>query len=173
MTELGNAKAANPDFDPLVYQTATCAAPVFFGAVQNGGNEGVFTSNNLKDVNNPDVVAEDEDVQAYLDAFAASGSEADPGGIAAAGWLSMELAVHVLEQAAEAGNLSREGVINAARNIDYVATLLREGCTYQMSAEDGFIGECTQIQSWSNESGGFVDQGDIIDLEGSQGVYDG
>ncbi len=54
MTELGNAKAANADFAPDVYQTATCANKVFFGAVANGGSTGVFTSSNLKDVNNPD-----------------------------------------------------------------------------------------------------------------------
>ena len=72
MTELGNAKAANADFDPDTYLTATCANPIFFGAVANGGSTGVFTSSNLKDVNNPDVAASDEKVAAYIAAFKAA-----------------------------------------------------------------------------------------------------
>jgi branched-chain amino acid transport system substrate-binding protein len=170
MTELGNAKAANADFTPLVYQTATCANPVFFGAVANGGNEGVYTSSNLKDVNNPDN-ASDPDVVAYLEAFAASGSAADPGGIAVAGWLAAELTAHVLEQAAATGSLTRASVIEAARNIDYVPSLLRDGLTAQMDATDGYIAEGTQIQQWSG--GGFVDVGEVINLEDSLGVYSG
>ena len=54
-----------------------------------------------------------------------------------------------------------------------MATLLRDGCSFQMGTDDGFIGECTQILAWSNDAGVFVDQGEVIDLEGSQGVYDG
>ena len=34
----------DPDFDPSVYQTATCANAIFFGAVGNGGADGVYTS---------------------------------------------------------------------------------------------------------------------------------
>ena len=114
MTEIGNQKAANADFDASIYQTATCANPVFFGAVTNGGADGVFTSQNLKDVNDPDVAANDPGAVAYLEAFAATGSDADPGGIAGAGWESMEVAVKAIQEAADAGNLSREGIINAA-----------------------------------------------------------
>ena len=173
MTELGNAKAANPDFDPAVYQTATCANPIFFGPVDNGGADGVYSSNNLKDVNNPDTAANDPGAIAYLEAFAATGSDADPGGIALAGWESMELTVHVIQEAADAGELSRETIINAARNIDHVSNLLRDGLTYRMNTEDGYIGEGSQILVWNAEAGGFEEQGDIINLEGSLGVYTG
>jgi branched-chain amino acid transport system substrate-binding protein len=171
MTELGNAKAANADFAPLVYQTATCANPVFFGAVANGGAEGVYTSANLKDVNNPELQASDEAVAAYLEAFAASGSSADPGGIAVAGWLAAELTVHVLEEAAATGTLSRASIIEAVRNIDYVPTLLREGLVAQMDATDGYIAEGTQITQWTGT--GFADVGEVVDLEDSLGVFGG
>ncbi|WP_423979557.1 ABC transporter substrate-binding protein [Ilumatobacter sp.] len=171
MTELGNQQAANPDFDASVYQTATCANPVFFGAVTNGGADGVFTSNNLKDVNDPDVAANDEGAAAYLAAFEATGSDADPGGIAAAGWESMEIAVKAIQEAAEAGNLSREGIINAARNVDYSSLLLLEGLNYVMNAEDGFLAEGTQVRVWSDELAGFESVGDPIDLNGTLGVY--
>ncbi len=58
MTELGNAKAANADFDPLVYQTGNCASTVFFGAVANGGGDGVITTSQYRDVANHGVADE-------------------------------------------------------------------------------------------------------------------
>jgi branched-chain amino acid transport system substrate-binding protein len=170
MTELGNAKAANTDFDPLVYQTATCANPIFFGAVGNGGSDGVFTSANLKDVNNAEVRENDPAVQAYLEAFAASGSDADPGGIAVAGWVAAELTVYVIQQAADQGELTRETIINEVRNIDYVPSLYRDGLRAKMGPEDGFVAEGAQIQQWSVADGGFVDVGDVLDFEGFMGV---
>jgi ABC-type branched-subunit amino acid transport system substrate-binding protein len=170
MTELGNAQAANPDFDPLVYQTATCANPVFFGAVSNGGNDGVYTSSNLIDVNNA-ANLENPAVVEYLEAFASTGSDADPGGIAVAGWLAMEVAVKAIQDAADAGNLSREGIINAARNIDYKPGLLREGLNFQMDATDGYIAEGTQIQYWDAANSVFLDVGEVLDFEDFLGVY--
>jgi hypothetical protein len=171
MTELGNQKAANPDFDGLVYQTATCANPVFFSP-PGPAADGVYTSSNLRDVNNPDN-ASDPAVAEYLEAFASSGSEANPGGIAVAGWLAAELTVHVLEEAAATGTLSRESIINAVRNIDYTPSLAREGLTFTMNAGDGYIAEGTQIQQWNAAEARFVDVGDVINLEGSLGVYGG
>ena len=173
MTELGNQQAANADFDATVYQTATCANPVFFGAVTNGGADGVFTSNNLKDVNNPEVAANDPGAVAYLEAFEATGSDADPGGIAGAGWESMEVAVTAIQEAADAGNLSREGIINAARNVNYSSLLLLDGLTYVMNADDGFLAEGTELRVWSDELGGFETAGDPTDFNGTLGTYSG
>ncbi len=171
MTELGNQQAANPDFDATVYQTATCANPVFFGAVTNGGSDGVFTSNNLKDINDPAIAESDQGVIDYLEAFGATGSEADPGGIAAAGWESMEVAVKAIQEAADAGNLSREGIINAARNVNYSSPLLLDELTYVMNAEDGFLAEGTQLRVWSDGDQLFIVQGDPIDANGTLGTY--
>ena len=81
--------------------------------------------------------------------------------------------MHVIQEAADAGELSRETIINAARNIDHVSNLLRDGLTYRMNTEDGYIGEGSQILVWNAEAGGFEEQGDIINLEGSLGVYTG
>ena len=172
MTELGNQQAANPDFDASIYQTATCANKVFYGAVTNGGSDGVYTSLNLKDVNDPEVAATD-DVKTYLDAFAATGSEADPGGIAGAGWQAMELTVNALETASEAGNLSREGVINAARNVNYSPPLLLDALTYTMNADDGYMSEGAEIRQWSDADAGFNAVGDPIDLNGTLGIFQG
>ncbi len=172
MTELGNAKAANADFNPDTYLTATCANPIFFGAVANGGSTGVYTSSNLKDVNNPDVAGSDEQVMAYLEAFTAAAPDADPGGIGAAGWLAMEMTVKAIQEAADAGNLSREGIINAVRNVDYKppASCVR-GSTSRWAPTTA-----TSPKAPSSRSGtapGFVDVGEVVDLEGCLGVYGG
>jgi branched-chain amino acid transport system substrate-binding protein len=173
MTEIGNQKAANPDFTASVYQTATCASKVVFEAVANGGADGVFTSNNLKDVNDPEVAANDPDVIVYLEALAATGSEADPAGFAGAGWESMEVAVKAIQEAADAGNLSREGIINAARNVNYSSGLLLNGLTYVMNADDGFLAEGTELRVWSDDIGGFVVAGEPIDYNGTLGTFSG
>jgi len=78
--------------------------------------------------------------------------------------------VNNLLTASEAGNLSRQGVIDAVRNIDYQPEMSREGCRSIMNAEDGFIGECTQVQSWDAAVGIFIDEGELYDLEGEMGV---
>ena len=60
--------------------------------------------------------------------------------------------------------------MTAARNIDTTAGLLRDGLTFTMNADDGFIAEGTQIQQWSDADKLFVDVGEIRNLEGSLGV---
>jgi len=170
MIEQGNAKAANPEFAPLTYITATCANPVFFGP-PGPAADGVYTSANLKDVNNPDNQANDAAVKAYLEAFAASGSDANPGGIAVAGWIAAELTHHVVQQAAETcGFVSQECVINAVRNIDYVPSLYRDGLSATMGPDDAYAAEGLQIQQWSVEAGGFVDASEVLDFDGTTGV---
>ncbi|TFH13676.1 MAG: hypothetical protein E4H05_10595, partial [Acidimicrobiales bacterium] len=172
MTELGNAKAANPDFDPQVYMTATCANPIFFDAlVSNGGSDGVYTSSNAKFVLSPEY-ADDEAVQTFLGAMAAYAPETNAGDQSAlAGWLSMELAIYAAQQALEAGDYSRAGIVNAARNIDYTPALLVPGYTTSMDAEDAFFAEGTQLVQWSADSKTFVIAGEVKDYNGTLGTY--
>ena len=171
MTELGNVKAANPDFAPAVYQTATCANPLFFGAAGPGG-DGVLTSSNLVDVANP-ANASLPAVSEYIEAFTSVNADADPAGIAVAGWLAGEMTVATLKAAAEdcPEGITRACIINAARNIDVTPSLFRDGLSAVMGPTDGFIAEGTQIISWSFADQGFTDQGEVIDVEGTTGVY--
>jgi branched-chain amino acid transport system substrate-binding protein len=169
--ELGNVKAANADFDPLVYQTATCANPLFFTG-PSAAADGVYTSTNLIDVNNPanaDVPA----VKTYIEAFSSAAPDANPGGIAVAGWLAGEMTYATLVAALETcpDGLTRACIINAARNIDYTPTLFREGLSAQMDAGDGYIAEGTQIIAWSDAGQVFVDVGEVINVEDVMGVY--
>jgi hypothetical protein len=64
------------------------------------------------------------------------------------------LAVYVAEQALEAGDYSRAGIINASRNIDYVPGILIDGVTASMNAEDAFYPEATQLVRWDDTGGG-------------------
>ena len=101
--------------------------------------------------------------------FAADTNSADL--TALAGWLSMELAVHVAEQAIANGDFSRAGIMNAARNIDYASPLTLPGLVGQMNAEDAFYPEGTQLVQWSDASTSFEPAGDVTDYNGSLGVY--
>ena len=168
MAELGNAKAANDGFDPDVYQTATCASPVFFGPAGEAA-DGVLTSSNLKDVNDPEL-ADDADVAQYLEAFASTGSDADPGGIAVAGWVAMETTVATLEAAAASGELTRESIVNAMRNLDFQPSLLLDGLSYQMDSTDGYVAEGTRLTRWNAADQVFVPEGEAIDFEDSAGI---
>jgi ABC-type branched-subunit amino acid transport system substrate-binding protein len=171
MQELGNAKAANAGFEPAVYQTATCSDSLFFNAASNGGADGVFTTLNITDPNNP-AYADAEGLQTYLAAMATSAPDANSlSTIAIAGWLSMEVAVQAAADAAEAGDLSRVGIMNAARNVDYAPTLTLDGLRSIMNAEDAYTSEGTQLVQWSDAEKYLVPVGDVSNYEGSLGVY--
>ncbi len=166
MQELSNAKAANPDFDPIVYVTGTCASPIFFDAVGESAT-GVYSTLNFKDVNNEDLKANDADVMNYLEQITATNPDVDAGGIAPAGWSAAEAMVFVLEEAyASEDGLSRQSIIDAARNLSgYSPSLLRDGLSFNTSATDGFAPEGAQIVQWNGT--GFDDIGDVVDLEGT------
>ena len=91
--------------------------------------------------------------------------------IAIAGYLSMEAAVEAATQAAEAGDLSRVGIMNAARNVDYQPMLILDGLRAIMNAEDGYTAEGTQLVQWSDADAYLVPVGDVSNYEGSLGVY--
>jgi hypothetical protein len=154
-----------------VDQTATCANQVFFGAA-GAGADGVLTSSNLIDVSNP-ANAEIPEVKTYVEAFKSVNPEGNPAGIAIAGWLAAEMTVQTLKVAAEncPDGITRACIINAARNIDYTASLFREGLSAVMNATDGYVAEGTQIISWDAANQLFVDQGEVINVEGTTGVY--
>jgi branched-chain amino acid transport system substrate-binding protein len=171
MTELGNAKAANQNFDPQVYLTATCANPLFFNATTNGGADGVFTSSNAKYVDDP-AYADDEAVQTFVDAmgrFAPDTAVTDQSALA--GWLAMELTVYLAVQAFENGDYSRAGIINAARNINFTPGLVRDGLVGEMNAQDAFFAEGTQLVQWSDADKRFSSVGEVLDYNGSLGTY--
>jgi branched-chain amino acid transport system substrate-binding protein len=161
LKEVANAKAANAGWEPNIYLTNTCASKLFISVLAGGAGDGVFTSNNLKDVNDP---ANDSDpgVKALKDAYAAAGLQSDLGTVGA-GWSSGENIVSILAAAAEKGPLSRASIIEAARTITFTPSLGREGIEYRMNGlEDPFPYESLQVLQWDEAGQKFTSIGSVI-----------
>ena len=73
-SELVNAKAANPDWEPRVYITNTCASPLILG-VAGAAADGLITSSNqgLKDIGNAEVAQADPEIVTYIDYMTGAG----------------------------------------------------------------------------------------------------
>ena len=83
----------------------------------------------------------------------------------------MEVAVQAAVDAAEAGDLSRVGIMNAAGNVSYAPSLTLDGLSSIMNAEDGDTSEGTQLVQWSDADKYLVPVGEVSNYEGSLGVY--
>jgi branched-chain amino acid transport system substrate-binding protein len=161
LTELANTKAANAGWDPQLYLTNTCASSLILGAAGPAA-DGLFTSNHLKDVNRPEVAAE-EGVIAYLDFMNGKGY-GDVVTTASAGWTVGEVTVAILRQAAESPEgLTRASIMNAARNLAFTPTLARDGVVFTTDGlVDPFYVQSLQVLQYSTDSGLFSDIGDLI-----------
>ncbi|MBK5332844.1 MAG: ABC transporter substrate-binding protein [Ilumatobacteraceae bacterium] len=165
LTELANAKAQNAAWVPLVFITNTCASKLFFG-LAGAAAEGVYTSNNLVDVNDPKN-ATNPGVKAFIDAYSAANLGGDPG-VIEAGWSVGETTVAILNAALKTGTLSRKSIIEAARNLTFTPSLARQSANsqavqYKMKgAEDPFAFQTLQVLQWSGASQTFTEIGDPI-----------
>ncbi|MDQ3294236.1 MAG: ABC transporter substrate-binding protein [Actinomycetota bacterium] len=163
LTEVANAKAANPGWEPRIYITSTCASTLLL-AISGAAADGIFTIVTAKDANDP-ANASDPDISAYRDAMTAAGFAADGDfATAAAGWVTGELTVETLRLAAESPDgLTRASILNAARSIDFHATLFREGLNYTMGgAEDPFGLESMQVVQYDADTKTYTDIGELI-----------
>ena len=158
--ELSRAEAQTAGWAPLVFVTNTCASKLFFG-LAGPAAEGVYTSNNLVDSNDPKN-ATNPGIKAFLDAYAAAGLAGDPG-VTEAGWSVGESTVAILNAALKTGTLSRKSIIEAARNLTFTPSLVRPGVQYKMNgAEDPFSFQSLQVLQWSVASQTFTEIGDPI-----------
>ena len=166
LNELANAKAAN-DWDPVVYMTNTCAASALILGAAGPNADGIYTSAamGLADVANPDVAAT-EPVAAYLAEMEAQGLS-DIVTTGGAGWNAGEVTVAVLiEAAASPDGLTQASIINAARNLRFHPTLLREGMNYTMNGEeDAFYSQDVQIGQYNVADGFYTDIGEPYSFE--------
>ena len=169
LNELANAKAQNTAWLPLVFITNTCASRLFLG-LAGPAAEGVYTSNNLVDSNDPKN-AGNPGVKAFIEAYNAAGLRGDPG-VTEAGWNVGETTVAILNAALKTGTLSRKSIIEAARNLTFTPSLARQsptspGVRYKMNgAEDSNAFESLQVLQWRVASETFTEIGDpITDFE--------
>jgi branched-chain amino acid transport system substrate-binding protein len=160
LNELANAKAQHAGWNPPVFITNTCASKLFFGLAGQAA-DGVYTSNNLLDSNDPKNATVPA-VKTFLDAYAAAGLAGDPG-VTEAGWSVGESTVAILNAALKTGTLSRKTIIEAARNLTYTPSLGRPKVQYKMNGStDPFAFQTLQVLQWSVASQTFTEIGDPI-----------
>jgi branched-chain amino acid transport system substrate-binding protein len=162
LSEVANAKAANPGWEPRIYITATCASTLLL-SISGAAADGIFTIVNAKDANDP-ANASDPAVSAYRDAMTALGFPADGDfATAAAGWTVGELTVEVLSRAAESPDgLTRASIMNAARSQDYAFGLARPGVQFRMNgADDAYGSESLQVVQYDADTHTYTDVGEL------------
>lgn len=168
LSELANAKAANPDWQPVIYITNTCASPLIL-AIAGAAADGIYTSASmgLRDVANP-TVQEEEPVAVYLAEMERQGL-ADIVTTGAAGWNVGEVTVEILRVASESeAGLTQASIIEAARNLEFAPSLLREGMMYIMHGEeDAFYSEDIQVVKYLAADAHFEDVGEVYSYETS------
>jgi ABC-type branched-subunit amino acid transport system substrate-binding protein len=161
LSELANAKAANPGWDPKVYITSTCASALILGSAGDAA-DGVYTAQDLKDVNDPAVQSE-PGVAEYVQFMNDRGSSGEVT-TGTQGWVTAELMVAILKQAAESPDgLTRASIIEAARNFEYTSALSRDGVVYKMSGEeDPFLTESMQVIQYDVATQTWAPIGELI-----------
>lgn len=166
LTEVANAKAANPGWNPEIYLTATCASSLILG-LAGPAADGLFTANNLVDVLDPESAAIPS-VAEYI-AYMESIGKSDIVTTAGAGWHTAEMTVKIIKQAMESPEgLTRASIINAARNFDQAGSLTRPGVSLKsIGVEDPFYSESLQLVQYDADTKLFTDIGElIVDFEG-------
>jgi branched-chain amino acid transport system substrate-binding protein len=164
LTELAKARTQNPGWTPSVFITNSCASKLFFG-LAGAAADGVYTSNNLLDSDDPKN-ASAPGVKTFLDAYGASGLAGDPA-VTQAGWNVGEVTVAILNAALKTGTLSRKSIIEAARNLTFAPSLGRSNVQYKMNgADDPYAFQTLQVLQWVVASQTFTEIGDpITDFE--------
>ena len=81
-----------------------------------------------------------------------------------------------LQAAADSGDLSRVGIVNAIWNTDLVLPLAYEGALYKINGNnDGYGVEFAEMRQFIPGSGGtpgtFKSTGETFDLEGQTGLW--
>jgi ABC-type branched-subunit amino acid transport system substrate-binding protein len=159
--EVANAKAANAGWNPSMFLTATCASSLILGLAGPAAT-GLYTSNNLVDILDPEVAAQPA-VAEYI-AYMEGLGKGDIITTAIAGWHTAEVTVLTLKAALESeAGLTRASIINAARAFNQATTFTRPGITLKMNGvEDQFLAESLQVVQYDAETKLFTDIGELI-----------
>ena len=171
LTALANAKAANPGWNPRVYITSTCASPLILGIAGPSAN-GIITVSGSIDVADPKN-ADNPKVKEFKDYLVSKGFKSDGDfATAAAGWSTAEATVAILAKAAEAGDLTRASIMDAARSLDFTGMFARPSVSLKTDGEkDGFPLESFQVIQWNADTKVYTDLGDVhTEFEGKTRV---
>ena len=158
LKELVNQEAVNTGWKPVVYMTNTCGSRLLISALAAGAGDGVYTSSNLIDPQDPKN-ADNAGYKTFKAAYDAKGLKGDIA-TTATGWAVGEITVQILIAAQKSGTLSRESIINAARNLTFVPTLARDGTVYKMNGlKDTFPFQSLTVVQWNQAAGLYTDIG--------------
>jgi ABC-type branched-subunit amino acid transport system substrate-binding protein len=161
LKELANAKASHAGWAPKVFVTNTCASKLFVDSLAGAAGDGVYTSGNLLDGADPKN-ASNPAIKTFLDAYKAAGLKGDIG-TTETGWTTAEITVAIIKKAQETGTVSRQSIIEAARNMTYTPAMGRPGMVYKMNGEkDGYPFQTLTILQWNHASATFTEIGDAI-----------
>ena len=163
LSELANAKAANPGWEPRVYITSTCASSLLL-AISGAAADGIFTIVTAKDANDASL-ADDPAVSELRTSLTDLGFPADGDfATAAVGWTTGELTLEVLKAAAASEDgLTRASIMNAARAMDYHFLLARDGVNFTTNgAEDPYGLESMQVVQYDADSKTYTDVGELV-----------
>ena len=159
--ELLNAKAVAGDWNPIVFQTNTCSSRLLIDLLAGGSADGVYTSGNLVDAADPKF-AELPGIQTFKAAYDAAGLAGDIA-TTATGWNYAEATVNIINKALESGTLSRKSIMEAARNLEFVPSLGREGTVYKMNGdEDSFTFQSLTVLQWNQATNSFTEIGEHV-----------
>jgi branched-chain amino acid transport system substrate-binding protein len=163
---------------PIAIMSGTCGSlSQFFQPLVDQGQTGAGTHivQYFKDVNDP-AFANDPEVQKFHEVAKAQGLD-DKQTTYATGWLFAIYMEDVLKRAATyQGGLDRGNIMLAARNIDFENPLVLDGIKQQTAgAKDAYLNEGGRMAVYTvsdpKQLGTFVQDGDLIDLNGKIGNY--
>lgn len=163
LSEMANAQAANPGWEPRIYITSTCASTLLL-AIAGPAADGIFTIVTAKDANDP-ANDSDPEIAAYKEAMTDLGFAADGDfATASVGWSNGELTLELLKAAvASDAGLTRAAIMNAARAMDYHPSLAREGINFTLNgAEDGYGLESMQVVQYDADTKTYTDIGELV-----------
>jgi branched-chain amino acid transport system substrate-binding protein len=169
------AAIAQSSWDPTVMLSNTCQGIATYFAPIDPAGEGVIVAATAKEAGELD----DEDVVAAREALEAAGLDPDEGA-----FYTGVIFGHTVEKALRAaaemeGGLTRVNLMEAVWNADFVNPLAIEGGRYQTSGtDDAYLVEAAQFVRYvapgeGEELGRYEPVGDVRDLEGETGTFQG
>jgi ABC-type branched-subunit amino acid transport system substrate-binding protein len=172
LSELANAKAANPGWEPRVYITSTCASPLIL-TIAGAAADGIYTISGSIDVADPKN-ADNPKVKEMRDFLVSQGFAADGDfATAAAGWSTGEAIVSILADAAASGEVTRASIMEAARSMDFEPMFARPGVKLVTNGEeDGFPLESFQVIQFDADTKTYTEIGELSTANEGQTVVE-
>ncbi|MEL7206662.1 MAG: ABC transporter substrate-binding protein [Actinomycetota bacterium] len=162
------------NLDAQVFISGTCTSPTLVGLAEPGAADGIISTTNLKDPRDPQW-ADDEAMQLFLEKGAEYGDDIDlENSITAYGWTWGAVLAETIRAAAEAGEVNRLTVMEAARTLDLAEVgLLLPGLPVATGEGDKFPAETLQPMQYNEELGYYEFLGEPISFEGETATATG